>query len=272
MLWTVSAYKWGISMKEKAIVFLKTKEYCELRSRFMKSMGVFALVDENLCDTFLLDCINGILFDPAIKKDEMNNTPEKSYYEKWSYWVGQIASSELPSLADVIEQLEGVIEPMGKHVSERLQESTKEEEREQVVRSIAKVFIAIVEFCFALRLDPVEILLQSTYGCELEEYGATVHLVDNVIYRIDTSASGWLTYSENGECKKLDSSCKAHTFLHLLNKKTPELYKEFLGAMYEIWGTFNIFHAKKDVCSAIVFEKELKKIIAELATTRQIKT
>jgi len=100
---------------------------------------------------------------------------------------------------------------------------------------VVKVFVHVVWFCDQINLDPATILSASVFDCEMEEYGATESLKDFVGYN------------------------STEVFL---NKESKE-HQDFLNSLYEVWGTFNIFYAKKDICSPEEFNACLLAQIEE---------
>lgn len=244
-------------IQNKLHQFLQTKEYADIKDIFIDKLSDSFFIDikmlpanrvtENiskLCDTFLLNSITKMYPAPAPQPVKSSKAmPERDYYIKWVSWVQQTTKIQSYSLKEAIEELETIVEHAGKQVYEGLSEDATPEARAQVIDNIAHAFIAIVQFLLTLKLDPVDVLLQSIYDCELEEYGAMMHLVDNVLY-------------------KLDTSYPVHNFTITLQNTAPDIYQEFIEAIYEIWGTFNIFRVKKDICSPAAFEKKLIEIIS----------
>lgn len=240
-------------MENKLQNFLQTEEYENIKDIFIDKLSDHFFIDakmipleqvENnvakLCDAFLLNCINKMHFETTI--EQSSNTSIQDYYKKWIAWIQQNTKIQSGSLQDAVIKLETIIEHAGNQVYEGLSKDAPPKLRAKVIDNIAAAFIAIVQFLLALGLDPVDVLSASIFDCELEEYGAMMHLVDNVLYKIDTS-------------------CDAINCLNSLHKKDLNTYAEFIGALHEIWGTFNIFYVKKGVCSPAVFEKKLMEII-----------
>ena len=245
-------------MKNKIKEFLKTETYETIKDNFMDALENSYIVDlkmmispsqvadnvSNLCDAFLFNCMTKMLDEEEKVVSEIS-FDEIGYYKKWVSLIKEALQPTDRSLKEELGRLEQIVYNAGNCVYEASSEGATENKKKSAIKQIVIVFTATVSFYLRMGLDPIEILRHSIFDCEMEEYGAMEHLMGEVVYKIDTT-------------------CKAADFLPSIKEADPTTHDEFIEALYEIWGTFNIFRAKSDMCSPDVFEENLLALLKKM--------
>jgi len=238
-------------MKNKINSFLKSEIYETIKDNFIEAIESGYLIDlkmnkspdaisestASLCDAFLYNCLMQMPH-----KQKVEETTPAAYYTKWVDIIKNITPLKPASFQEEINKLENTIEKAGNNVYYGLGEEATTKQKEEAINSTVTVFFKTVQFLIQINLNPVEILLQSIFDCGMEEYGAMNHLTSNILYG-------------------LNLSIKAPTFLTAIQHTDTETYDEIIAAICAIWGTFNIFHAKKNMCSITTFENKLLEVI-----------